>query len=148
MRFSWKSNIFVNISHFCENLTFLWKSHIVVKISHLKMLHFDKNCTFFVISLSKCGIFPSNGRFSWKSHIWSKNVKFSPKCQMFTKMWYSKWNYHSSVPTRFGKVYLLGFGRSRQLCLDKCFDPRAPSMRKVDDGEKKEKENNVILSGH
>ena len=30
-------------------------------------------------------------------------------------------------------------GCSRQLSLNKFFDPSAPSMRKVDDGEKKEK---------
>ena len=46
----------------------------------------------------------------------------------------------------------LGFGAlPRQLSLNKCFDPSAPSMRKVNDGKKekkKEKENNVIFSGH
>ena len=31
------------------------------------------------------------------------------------------------------------FGRSRQLSLNKFFDPSTPSMRKVDDGEKKRK---------
>ena len=30
-------------------------------------------------------------------------------------------------------------GRSRQLSLNKFFDPSTPSMRKVDDGEEKEK---------
>ena len=41
-----------------------------------------------------------------------------------------------------------------QLSLNKFFDPSAPSMRKVDDGEekrkekKKEKENNDVYSGH
>jgi len=29
------------------------------------------------------------------------------------------------------------FGRSRQLSLNKFFDPSTPSMRKVDDGEEK-----------
>ena len=31
------------------------------------------------------------------------------------------------------------FGHSNHLLLNKFFDPRTPSMRKVDDGEKKEK---------
>ena len=31
------------------------------------------------------------------------------------------------------------FGHSKQLSLNKFFDPSTPSMRKVDDGEKKEK---------
>ena len=47
-------------------------------------------------------------------------------------------------------------GRSRQLSLNKFFDPSTPSMRKVDDGEEKEKEkrkrkkreNNDVYSGH
>ena len=34
-------------------------------------------------------------------------------------------------------VYPLVFGRSRQLSLNKFFDPSTPSMRKVDDGEKR-----------
>ena len=33
-------------------------------------------------------------------------------------------------------VYLKVFGRSRQLLLNKCFDPSTPSMRKGRDGEK------------
>ena len=36
-------------------------------------------------------------------------------------------------------VYPQVLGRSRQLSLNKFFDPSTPSMRKVDDGEKKEK---------
>ena len=44
-------------------------------------------------------------------------------------------------------VYPLVFWRSRQLTLNKFFDPSAPSMRKVDDGEKR-KENNVVFSCH
>ena len=36
-------------------------------------------------------------------------------------------------------VYPQVLGRSRQLSLNKFFDPSAPSMRKVDNGEKKEK---------
>ena len=37
-------------------------------------------------------------------------------------------------------VYPLVFGRSRQLSLNKFFDPSTPSMRKGDDGgEKREK---------
>ena len=36
-------------------------------------------------------------------------------------------------------VYPQVLGRSRQLSLNKFFDPSAPSMRKVDDGEKKKK---------
>ena len=43
-------------------------------------------------------------------------------------------------------------GHSKQLLLNKFFDPSTPSMRKVDDGEKrkkrKEKENNDVYSGH
>ena len=38
-------------------------------------------------------------------------------------------------PTGSGKV----FGHSKQLSLNKFFDPSTPSMRKVDDGEKKNK---------
>ena len=37
-------------------------------------------------------------------------------------------------------VQPLVIGRSRQLSLNKVFDPSTPSMRKVDDGEKKRKE--------
>ena len=37
-------------------------------------------------------------------------------------------------------VYLQVFGRSRKLSLNNLFDPSTPSMRKVDNGEKKEKE--------
>ena len=33
----------------------------------------------------------------------------------------------------------LGFGRSRQLSLNKFFDRSTPSMRKVDDGKRKKK---------
>ena len=46
------------------------------------------------------------------------------------------------------------FGHSKQLSLNKFFDPSTPSMRKVDDGEekkkrkKKKRENNVVYSGH
>ena len=46
-----------------------------------------------------------------------------------------------------------GFGRSRQLSLNKYLDPSPPSMRKGGDGEKKEKnkrkkrEKNVVFSG-
>ena len=36
-------------------------------------------------------------------------------------------------------VYPQVLGRSRQLSLNKFLDPSTPSMRKVDDGEKKEK---------
>ena len=36
-------------------------------------------------------------------------------------------------------LYPLVVGRSRQLSLNKFFDPSAPSMRKVDDGEKRKK---------
>ena len=39
-------------------------------------------------------------------------------------------------------------GRSRQLSLNKFLDPSAPYMRKVDDGKRKRKENNVVFSGH
>ena len=48
-------------------------------------------------------------------------------------------------------VFPLVFGRSRQLSLNKFFDPSAPSMRKVDDGEEKKekrKEKNGVFSGH
>jgi len=45
------------------------------------------------------------------------------------------------------RVYQV-LGRSRQLSLNKFFDPSAPSMRKVDDGKKEKKENNVVFSGH
>ena len=37
-------------------------------------------------------------------------------------------------------VYPSIFGRSCQLLPNKFFDPSTPSMRKVDDGEKREKE--------
>ena len=47
------------------------------------------------------------------------------------------------------------FGRSKQLLLNKFFDTSTPSMRKVNDGEKKrkvkkekKKENNDVYSGH
>ena len=45
-------------------------------------------------------------------------------------------------PSWSGKVYpsASGFGCSRQLPLNKIFDPSTPSMIKVDDGEKKKKE--------
>ena len=36
-------------------------------------------------------------------------------------------------------VYPWVLGRSRQLSLNKFFDPSTPSMRKVDDGEKRKK---------
>ena len=36
-------------------------------------------------------------------------------------------------------VYPLVLGRSRQLSLNKFFDPSAPSMRKLDDGKRKKK---------
>ena len=42
-------------------------------------------------------------------------------------------------------VYPSVFGRSRQLSLNKFFYPSAPSMRTVDDGEKK-KEKKKIMS--
>ena len=55
-------------------------------------------------------------------------------------------------------VYPQVLGRSRQLSLNKFFDPSTPSMRKVDDGEEKKekkkekkekrKENNDVYSGH
>ena len=38
------------------------------------------------------------------------------------------------------RVYPQVLGRSRQLSLNKFFDPSTPSMRKVDDGKRKEKE--------
>ena len=36
-------------------------------------------------------------------------------------------------------VYPQVLGRSRQLSLNKFFDPSTPSMRKVDDGEEKKR---------
>ena len=50
-------------------------------------------------------------------------------------------------------VYPQVFGHSKQLSLNKFFDPSTPSMRKVDDGEEKKKkrkkrENNDVYSGH
>ena len=45
-------------------------------------------------------------------------------------------------PMGSGKV----FGRSKQLSLNKSFDPSIPSMRKVD-GEKKKKKKNAAFSG-
>ena len=45
-------------------------------------------------------------------------------------------------------VYLEVLGRSRQFFLNKFFDPSAPSMRKVDNGEKKREKNNVVFSCH
>ena len=53
-------------------------------------------------------------------------------------------------------VYPQVFGPSKQLSLNKFFDPSTPSMRKVDDGEekkekkkrKKKRENNDVYSGH
>ena len=51
-------------------------------------------------------------------------------------------------------VYPLVLGCSRQLSLNKFLDPSTPSMRKVDDGEKKKekkekkKEKNGVFSGH
>ena len=49
--------------------------------------------------------------------------------------------------------YLEDLGRSRQLSLNKFLDPSTPSMRKVDDGEKKKKrkekrEKYGVFSGH
>ena len=41
-------------------------------------------------------------------------------------------------------VYPQVFGRSRHLLLNKFFDPSTPSMRKVDDGEKKRKEKKMV----
>ena len=41
----------------------------------------------------------------------------------------------------------LDFGRSKQLLLNKFFDPSTPSMRKVDNREKKRKKK-VVFSGH
>ena len=43
-------------------------------------------------------------------------------------------------------VYLLVLWRSRQLSLNKSFDPSAPSMRNVE--ERKKKKKNVVFSGH
>ena len=46
-------------------------------------------------------------------------------------------------------VYPQVLGRSRQLSLNKFFDPSTPSMRKVDDGEKrkeKKKEKEKIMT--
>ena len=42
------------------------------------------------------------------------------------------------------------FGHSKQLLLKKFFDPSTPSMRKVDDREKRKekKENYDVYSGH
>ena len=51
-------------------------------------------------------------------------------------------------------VHLQVFGHFRQLSLNKFFDQSTPSMRKLEDGEKKirKKENkrkkNVVYSGH
>ena len=47
-------------------------------------------------------------------------------------------------------VFPLVLGCSRQLSLDKFFDPRTPSMRKGHDREKMEngKKNNEVYSGH
>ena len=48
-------------------------------------------------------------------------------------------------------VYPSTFGPSKQLSLNKFFDPSTPFMRKVDDGEekkRKKKENNEVYSGH
>ena len=50
-------------------------------------------------------------------------------------------------------VYPYVFGHYHQLSLNKFFDSSTPSMRKVDDGEKKKekekrKENNDVYSGH
>ena len=47
-------------------------------------------------------------------------------------------------------VWVWVLGRSRQLSLNKFFDPSAPSMKKVDDvkRKKKKKKNNVVFSGH
>ena len=46
-------------------------------------------------------------------------------------------------------VYLLVFRCFRQPSLNNFFDPKTPSMRKVDKREKiTQKENNVVYSGH
>ena len=47
-------------------------------------------------------------------------------------------------------IYPLFFWRSRQLSLNKFFDPSTPSVRKEDDGEKRKekRENNVVYCGH
>ena len=51
-------------------------------------------------------------------------------------------------------VYPYVFGHSKQLSLNKFIDPSTPSLRKVDDGEKKrrknrnKKEKNDVYSGH
>ena len=45
-------------------------------------------------------------------------------------------------------VYPQILERSRQLSLNKFFDPSAPSMRKGRDGEWKKMENNDVNSGH
>ena len=41
-------------------------------------------------------------------------------------------------------VYPQIFGRSKQLSPNKFFDPSTPSMRKVDDGEKKKRKKEKI----
>ena len=43
-------------------------------------------------------------------------------------------------------VYPQVLGRSRQLSLNKFFDPSTPSMRKVDDGEEKKKKKEKIMT--
>ena len=45
-------------------------------------------------------------------------------------------------------LYPKVFGHFKQLSLNKFFDLTTPSMRKVDDGEKKKKEKNVVFSGN
>ena len=42
-------------------------------------------------------------------------------------------------------VYPKVFGHSKQLSLNKFFDPSTPSMRKVDDGEKKEEKRIMMI---
>ena len=42
-------------------------------------------------------------------------------------------------------VYPLIFGHSKQLSLNKFFDPSTPSMRKVDNGEKRKRKKKEII---
>ena len=49
-------------------------------------------------------------------------------------------------PQNGRRVYPLVLARSRQLSVNKFFDPSALSMRKVYDGEKKEKKKQKIMS--
>ena len=51
------------------------------------------------------------------------------------------------IPDKKKLCYSYVFGHSRQLLQNKFFDMSTHSIRKVDDGEEKGK-NNVIYSGH